>query len=441
MPAVSNPGAIAHTSTAFPLLPIEVWETIIDHMCDYGRYVSYPEVRQPLAACMLVCKSWGPRCRRYLLGSVKLKNRSQLDTLVEQLLRAPWLCDFVENLYLSPIPGSLIDHSLVCLAPLHLPPLKNLKCVQIDGFDFSLRLPNFYWAYRQFHLDKLYLYDFTYTRFSEVTQLAVATRAIELYAHGTARTRSAGTGALSFGMHAHEVGYTMDWKSLAAASETWHRHSSPFYFELRLLRVSASDDDAAFGRDTATWARIASVFRGHLDEPDDSVTIVIRAEGSYGGFDELCTISTEHGEGNSLVVRFNGMGNLFIVPYALRGISQSRSKVHTVELPAAYSAKYGPTDVETWSAIDEALAHPHFSTLPVCDIYFDRTSEYHRYLGHDIGDYGCLHEVYREWLPRTASRGLLACTVNTCMFRNPISVCVFPISVALFVLISNYMQH
>ncbi|KAH8097022.1 hypothetical protein BXZ70DRAFT_306364 [Cristinia sonorae] len=292
-------------------LPIEVWETIIDHLFDG---ISPASSQKDLYACCLVCRSWLPRGRYYLYTNVTIRSSSSLEGVVHCLSNAPWLSARITELTLECYPSDPTNRSWVSLAPFRLPKLNSLRELTISGFDFSQRYPNFYQAYRQLPALHLNVSDVECARYSQLTQLAVAVRANNLFVNAQLRWQRSPT--LGWGLRpgplllgdARFTTFVMSWKEFCIASEHWavKRSMLDFVrFQISGRTQAVEESDKGIGRDVTVWTRVARLFQDFCKILSEiggvggstrlAVSILTRQPKlliRHGGF----TLSSVHGE-------------------------------------------------------------------------------------------------------------------------------------------------
>lgn len=127
----SDDDATSPTSAPAPLqLPTELCEIVIDQCWND---------RATLLSCTLVCRSWVARSRFHLYTSISLRSRSDLDAVVLRVSQTPRLASQCDRVRIHCRTDIDDDQSWVSLVPLHLPLMKNLREVILEGFDFTAR--------------------------------------------------------------------------------------------------------------------------------------------------------------------------------------------------------------------------------------------------------------------------------------------------------------
>ncbi|KAH8089872.1 hypothetical protein BXZ70DRAFT_1011349 [Cristinia sonorae] len=406
-------------------LPAGVWDRVIDFVA--GPDPILWKVRMDLYACALVCRAWAPRSSFWLFKTVTIRTALQLQRAASRMANTPGLSQRVEFLVVSCIPSR--DMSWVSLVPLHLPALGNLKELIVYRFDFAKRNPNFYEVYRLFKVKYLEVWDCIYTRYTQSTQLATAVSAESFTINGRAQSplalrRSPGSLLLGTGSNSCAVQLHTTWHNLQAISKHWRLRST-----LRRVQISITSDAGAEREDpvellqgdsAATWERIASL---HLSMSSFEGNIMVRWNGS-----SLCGMRwyAEKGpEPNSEVIHRRILDVFFcgehpqIVLGILRGVSALRSScpLYTIFLPYMHDG----TASQHWSSIDHCLA---LASVKICNITLAHANGSHSEK-HPVVDapFRCLHEEYRERMPRAASRGFFRCNpVETCELRRTANV-------------------
>ncbi|KAI0704578.1 hypothetical protein C8Q76DRAFT_177661 [Earliella scabrosa] len=122
------------------LLPIEIWEHIIDS-CHSGLLRKWGEAEGSYATwrqTALVCSAWHPRSRLNLLYHVKLVDSSNVDLLLRTLVETPHVADLIVRLT---VDGS---GQYVPFARMPLPLLLK-KCVALNllGIDWNQYPPRY----------------------------------------------------------------------------------------------------------------------------------------------------------------------------------------------------------------------------------------------------------------------------------------------------------
>ncbi|KZT04941.1 uncharacterized protein LAESUDRAFT_782067 [Laetiporus sulphureus 93-53] len=77
---------------ALPVLPADVWENVIDHIRDNSN---------ALTACTLVCRTWYPRSRFYLLREVWFHSQGDVRICSRMLKKTPQLSKRVEQMIIQ----------------------------------------------------------------------------------------------------------------------------------------------------------------------------------------------------------------------------------------------------------------------------------------------------------------------------------------------------
>ncbi|KAH8101788.1 hypothetical protein BXZ70DRAFT_931921 [Cristinia sonorae] len=402
-----NLGQLSSTASSYSQIPTEVWETVVDWIVDdmWSKYIDRP-ARKQLASCSLVCRSWTPRSRFHLSRHLELTSESGLACVTQRLKETPGLADRVETLEIHCTKGG--DQHWVSLAPLHLPRMEYLKNLTLVGFDFTKKHPHIYEAYRQLKTDQLYLLHPTYSRFSQVTQLGLVTRT-QLFHVGPrvglpSIMSSLETGPLVIGgSHLSEIHLSLTWHELSVASLNWLlRRGSIRSIRLRLQEEM---EGKAWGSELAVWTRIAVLFRSLCAQsPSGQLDVVLASRSEHKRIFHMFTvkdITDRPVKERTMLFHPNPPSEL--IPHILHGVRVSLCRLNRVLLPAMTK----PVDSQIWQAIDDKISYVGFHDLDECSIYYD---PHDSMTGYHVGHHGCLHEAYRQWMPRTAARGFLRCS-------------------------------
>ncbi|KAH8093233.1 hypothetical protein BXZ70DRAFT_949514 [Cristinia sonorae] len=369
----------ASSESTIPQLPVEVWENVIDNISSPDNLGISLESRKQLATCSQVCRSWLPRCLFHLYSKIVLKSASDLDAIVHRLHTSAGLADRVQYLELHCYSESGPSQSWVCLAPLRLPPLRNLSGLYFFGLDLTARPPHFYPAFRQLRYVASPLNSATHVE--------------------------------------------LDWL---------FPHARTVY--VQVPRPDPQED--VFGMDERTWRRMGTLFQEMTRRhgATDPVGVLLRRNQRYEDTPgpthdpelvmQLFTLPAWTGNNqpnHDRVVRLqfgsNSTTALSVIARAIRGIAASGCPLHLVVLPSSSLLRTmhqvpEPEAAKQWNALDDSLVATADSdlpqlTLPGLDVTtFGDVSGFEKEMGED---WVCIHDAFRKRLPQTASRGLLQC--------------------------------
>ena len=123
-----------------PVLPLEIWEHVIDMHACYGGSTWELAVKIDLQRWMLVCRAWVPRCRLYLSVEVRIASRDTLEVLSKLWCSSPFHAARVKQLK---IVGGQGNQSWISSFPLRLPKLPNFEWLTLEDVDLSQLHPSF----------------------------------------------------------------------------------------------------------------------------------------------------------------------------------------------------------------------------------------------------------------------------------------------------------
>lgn len=134
-----------------------------------------------LVACCLLYRALIPRCRLHLLFNITLRRREDLTSVVTMLQKHPHLIDRVRHLDID--VQNTASQSWVSTVPLSLPITSmKLQTLNLSGVDFTHLHSTFHMACSRFsQVEMLSCINVRYTRYSQLTRLAHATRAAHFY--------------------------------------------------------------------------------------------------------------------------------------------------------------------------------------------------------------------------------------------------------------------
>ena len=155
----------------------EIWDTIIDQVCELENGFLFEEERYALVACSAVCRAWLPRARYNLFRELLLHSRSELAMILATLSNSPCLRVLVQTLQIYSQPRqdpSWIIHALLDLHPI-LPNLQSLSFHDLDLVEIHPAFFKILSLYRSRCLESLTLQGVRYSRYSQLTRCASAT--------------------------------------------------------------------------------------------------------------------------------------------------------------------------------------------------------------------------------------------------------------------------
>ncbi|KAI0922773.1 hypothetical protein AcW1_002660 [Taiwanofungus camphoratus] len=142
------------------VLPIEVWEDIIDHVASAMWWR-----RHTLLACALTCHAWYPRSLVNLVRRVVLSRRSQLNGFSKLITSKPCLGDHIEEIYVDSVDPQRDAASVLASFPAQLA----RRARRVERLQFG----NVDWCLAPLHPK----YFYVLAEFASVTQLRlVATK-------------------------------------------------------------------------------------------------------------------------------------------------------------------------------------------------------------------------------------------------------------------------
>ncbi|KAH8089891.1 hypothetical protein BXZ70DRAFT_1011367 [Cristinia sonorae] len=415
-------------------LPAEICDKVIDCVaCPDPRLW---KVREDLVACSLVCRAWVSRSFLHLLQVLTLRTAAQLKHAAFRMSSTSGLSNRVRTLVIDCLPG--IDQSWVPLVPLHLPKLEHLKDLAITRFDFTREHRKLYENCRLLRIAYLEVAAATYSQYAQVTRLASAVFAKEFSLHGPVQSYlvpKKTSGYLQVGniLSLNVFSLHTTWRDLQDVSKIW-----TFRPTIKRLAFHIVDfDSVMFAENSdATWRRIAdqyhhmSLFTEYIKvaQPGHDRFVTVRWRGR-----RLFYMRTElHCEQDRrLYYRklciLSHCGNPQLVVNILRGVASSGCQLHAIALPHFHDAIAS----QFWDVIDECLANSSFTTVDTRHCGISTIDDIVDTSGSDDEDRGlncpivdkpfnCLHEEYRERMPRTAGRGFFRCDPQTCeLSRTP----------------------
>ncbi|KAH8102133.1 hypothetical protein BXZ70DRAFT_1006750 [Cristinia sonorae] len=146
-------------------LPVEVWDGIIDFVAEdvagwkTGGYLQH---------CILVCKSWVPRCNHHLSPFKELTIRSakELESFAISIRTSPKRPRSVLRLTIEPEDEA--DCQWIAKIPILLPRLPNLRRLTLSSVNFYMQHPRFRQIYSLFRHAYALNIKSTCTRWSQV---------------------------------------------------------------------------------------------------------------------------------------------------------------------------------------------------------------------------------------------------------------------------------
>lgn len=162
------------------LLPLELWDKVIDFVAGGTGYLSRP--RKPdVIACCLVCRAFAPRCRFYLYQEFTLRSGTQLKQVDHVLSNSPILCNCLYRLIID--AGNGVDQLWVSTVPFSLPlSISSLDTLVLRGVDLSVLHPEFQKAFSRIRIDKVRLDDVRHWSYTQVTRFFSVANTV--WAHG-----------------------------------------------------------------------------------------------------------------------------------------------------------------------------------------------------------------------------------------------------------------
>ncbi|THH28138.1 hypothetical protein EUX98_g6051 [Antrodiella citrinella] len=166
-------------------LPLEICERIIDFVASFVKFDDLGDVipdRSSLVPCALVCRAWLPRCR-FLLSpdGVILHSRREVVSFSLFMHAFPPAASGLGNINIfgpwKEGGDTSTADSWVSSVPAILPPLPDLRYVNIHDIHLAHQHTTLYKLYSAFDLAELSLHRVSFHHFSQVARLAVATGA------------------------------------------------------------------------------------------------------------------------------------------------------------------------------------------------------------------------------------------------------------------------
>ncbi|KAH8093212.1 hypothetical protein BXZ70DRAFT_949406 [Cristinia sonorae] len=279
----------ASSESTVPQLPVEVWENVIDNSSSPDNLaISLVESRKQLATCSQVCRSWLPRCLFHLYRKIVLKSASDLDAIVHRLHTSAGLADRVRYLELHCYSEPGRSQSWVCLAPLRLPPLRDLSYLYFFGLDLTIRPPHFYLAFRQLRdatsplgsTIHVRLYDTLYSRYSQLSQLtsALNPQAVDL---SLLIQPKPGSNLGRLLIRSPYVDIAMTWNQLVVVSRDWLFPHARIVYVL-VPRSDSQPEEDMFGMNERIWRRMGTLFQDifHRHGAKGPVGVLLRRDRS-----------------------------------------------------------------------------------------------------------------------------------------------------------------
>ncbi len=113
-------------SNSLQPLPLEVEESIIDHLSDDT---------EALRNCALTCRSWATRSQFHLFRAIRVKTRAQLDALYDYFDAHPRRRTLVHSVTMAPGSPKELGYLLGIFPPTLLTKLPNVRTWAIEGAD------------------------------------------------------------------------------------------------------------------------------------------------------------------------------------------------------------------------------------------------------------------------------------------------------------------
>ncbi|KAH8091433.1 hypothetical protein BXZ70DRAFT_486715 [Cristinia sonorae] len=395
-----------HTSdSAIGGFPVEIWDYIIDLIAaDPSGWASGGYIPR----CMLVCKTWVPRCRFHTspFQKVTIRSAEELESYAVLLRTSPRRARSVQ--YLTIEPENVTNCRWVTLVPVRLPRLPDLYELRVSNIDFEQQDSCFSQLYSSFrcpkHIEGRCGGQWPRLTVSNLGSLKITTG---LYCDNTRRASALGG---RFKIRSQTM---MKCKVEAALEElASFSHRDIHAPKLRKLYLSLARSDLIFREDDRRlWTNVVGWFRvhtlpflRHVTVNLNNVTVSLCQGEWLPGLltsleDDLLKITMVEGESYAYVTR--------MLPF----LASFRPRV--VKLSLDPTLRF-PTIAEGRS-LDEVLSR--FRTLVKCvfGADFARPREVSR----------CALETWHTLLPKCARKGLLerACDWDafSCHFHNKLS--------------------
>ena len=132
-----------------------------------------------------------PRCRYYLCTNIAISSSQDLDSIASRLKSVPGLNARVRSLRLTLHNKSPSEQTWVCVVPLRLPRLPNLRRLEFAGLDLSMQNPQSNRLFSLFNCTRnpgfalcfFFEHGDMGTQYSQIARLASALRPGYLYIH------------------------------------------------------------------------------------------------------------------------------------------------------------------------------------------------------------------------------------------------------------------
>ncbi|KAH8091431.1 hypothetical protein BXZ70DRAFT_486628 [Cristinia sonorae] len=237
-------------------LPVEIWDYIIDLIAeDPSGWASGGYIPR----CMLVCKTWVPRCRFHTspFEDVTISSAKEMESYAVLLRTSPRRARSVHCLKIK--PKDVTDCRWVTLVPVRLPRLRNLYVLTLSNIDFGQQDTRFSQFYSSFCCPNLRIDNVCGVQWPRLTVPNLASLKITTGLDcDNAWRASALAGHFKIRSHTiSELEVEAAWSELASLS---HRdiHAS----KLRKLNLSLVRSDLIFREDDGRlWTNVVGLFR------------------------------------------------------------------------------------------------------------------------------------------------------------------------------------
>jgi len=401
------------------LLPIEIWERVIDHVAQSAA-IPAPDERPPLdataqiksewrlrnsslAQCSLVCSAWRNRCRFHLSFQFYLRSRQDFASVLQFLSSSSPYTAQVRVLCICPPTASEAptEAPWVSSVPLLLPALPNLDHLVLHQIDLTQQHPSFYMACRRLSFITrprlLELGWLSFRHFSQIARLVLAVQTTNVVlglretpdrVHmlvDTACIANPWLAKIQINVVSAELLKKTPWGWIQACPN------------LSLLRIQintvANISQGALIPDD--WLRLCAVYRQMRTWNDLTMSLV-------SGRNPSINIFKDNASRLELIYRSDSKEEPIptTISQHITLLSSCRFRVICVYIDSQLDWHWDDHTPKTWEAVDKAvitaLGRQHDDVLHPCIFFVSFPEPLPR-------QYGCYCEFVRSLVPRTAA--------------------------------------
>ncbi|KAH8091427.1 hypothetical protein BXZ70DRAFT_486474 [Cristinia sonorae] len=360
-------------------LPVEIWDYIIDLIAaDPSGWASGGYIPR----CMLVCKTWVPRCWSHTspYKCVIICSAKAMESYAILLRTSPRRARSVE--YLAIQPEDVTNCRWVTLVPVRLPRLPDLRQLALSNIDFEQQDTRFSQFYSSFRCPKLHIEGRCGGQWPRLTvsNLDYFKITTGLYRDNTWSASTLG-GRFKLRSTTRTLEVEAAWSELASLS-----HRDIHAPSLERLYTSLARSDLTFREDDRRlWTNVVGLFRVRTLPVLTDVSVNLRTTGSFVTVTltreyDLLRITMEGEEGYAYVIRMLPL----LASFRFRKV---RFTPKSTRFPTVAEGR----------GLDEVLTR--FRTLVGCS--------FGSWIDMPLNVSQCALETWHSLLPQCARKGLL----------------------------------